>query len=109
MAEDTSRFTYFLAGLGLGTLIGILFAPRSGEETREYLGHKATESRDFMARKGREVREQAGDYIEKGKDVVSRQKGNIRSAFEAGRQAYREATGETPEPGAGGEPSGSKA
>lgn len=115
MAEE-SKFTYFLAGLGLGTLIGILFAPRSGEETREFLGSKAGEGRDFVVRKGREVKEQAGECIEKGKDVVARQKGNIQSAFDAGRRAYQEATGGGTEedkpaggPAPGAKPSGSQA
>jgi gas vesicle protein len=113
MAEDTSKITYFLAGLGVGTLIGILFAPRSGEETRDYLGQKAVEGREFVARKGREAREQAGEYIEKGKETVARQKSNVQAAFEAGKQAYREATGESSEPAPGkppgAKPSGSKA
>jgi hypothetical protein len=40
------------------------------------------------------VREQASDWVERGKDVVGQQKDQFRSAFEAGRQAYREATTE---------------
>jgi len=113
MAEDTSKITYFLAGLGVGTLIGILFAPRSGEETRDYLGQRAVEGREFVTRKSREVREQAGEYIEKGKETVARQKSNVQAAFEAGKQAYREATGGASEPAPGtppgAKPSGSKA
>jgi gas vesicle protein len=108
MAEDTSKFTYFLAGLGFGALIGLLFAPRSGEETRDFIGTKAQEGREFVGRKsregrefvdrkGREVCEQAGELIEQGKEAVARQKSNINAAFEAGKQAYREAA-ETPEP-----------
>ena len=31
---------YFLVGLGIGSLIGVLFAPKSGEETREYLAEE---------------------------------------------------------------------
>ena len=44
MAERIdSKVTYFLLGLGVGSLIGILFAPKSGEETREYLSQKVNE------------------------------------------------------------------
>ena len=31
----------FLAGLGIGVGLGILFAPMSGEETRENISHRA--------------------------------------------------------------------
>lgn len=100
MADDNGKITYFLAGLGIGTLIGILFAPQAGEETREYIGSKASEGRDYVKRKSRELRDQAEDYVAKGKETVARQKENIQAAVEAGKQAYREASGR--------EPSGSK-
>ena len=58
MSENSSsKFSYFLVGLGLGALLGILFAPKSGEETREYLLDKANEGRDYAQRKARELRE----------------------------------------------------
>ena len=35
--RDGNSFVWFLAGLGLGALAGVLYAPRSGSETREVL------------------------------------------------------------------------
>ena len=35
------KLAFFLVGLGIGALVGILFAPKSGDETREYLTGKA--------------------------------------------------------------------
>jgi len=47
MAENTgSKVSYFLVGLGIGALVGILFAPKSGEETREFLAQKAEEGKE---------------------------------------------------------------
>ncbi len=103
MADD-SKMTYFLAGLGVGAVIGLLFAPKTGEETREYITTKASEGREFVTKKSREVADQATDYVSrgkdaaseyvsKGKDVLARQKDNIRSAVEVGKQAYRDASG----------------
>jgi len=93
MAEEGGgKFTYFLAGLGIGTLIGILFAPRAGEETRELWQARAQEGRDFLKRRSQELREQAEDVVERGRKVVERQKDNIQAAVEAGKQAYREAS-----------------
>lgn len=84
-----SRISYFLVGLGIGSLIGLLFAPKSGEETREYLTQKADEGRDYAQKKARELRERADDLIERSKDLASRQKDQISAAVEAGREAYQ--------------------
>ena len=90
MADNVgSKVSYFLVGLGIGALVGVLFAPKSGEETREYLSKRADEGRDYAQRKARELRERADDLIERGKEVASRQKETISAAVEGAREAYR--------------------
>ena len=84
-----SKISFFLVGLGIGALVGILFAPKSGEETREYLAQKADEGREYAQRKARELRERADDVIERGKGVAARQKESIAAAVDAGREAYQ--------------------
>ena len=95
MGDDKggSNIAFFLAGLGLGALAALLFAPRSGEETREYIAQKASEGKDYVATKGRELRRQAEELVEKGKDVVTQQKEQLAAAFDAGKQAYQEEKG----------------
>src|SRR5215472_7743076 len=85
-------FLWFLAGLGIGAVVGILYAPQSGNETREILMAKAEEGRDYMRRRARDARDQAGQWAQRGKEAYNAQKDQIRSAVEAGRQAYREKT-----------------
>jgi gas vesicle protein len=84
-----SKISFFLVGLGIGALVGILFAPKSGEETREFLTQKADEGRDYAQRKARELRERAEDLVERGKSAATRQKENISAAVDAGREAYQ--------------------
>jgi len=84
-----SKVSYFLVGMGIGALIGVLFAPKSGEETREYLTKKAEEGREYAQRKARELRERTEDLIERGKDVAVRQKESLSAAVDAGREAYQ--------------------
>jgi gas vesicle protein len=84
-----AKVSYFLVGLGIGALIGILFAPKSGEETREFLTQKAEEGKDYAQRKARELRERAEDLLERGKQVAQKQKDSISAAVEAGRDAYQ--------------------
>ena len=87
--DSGSKFLFFLTGVSVGALVGILFAPKSGRETREYLASKAEEGRDILARKSSEYRDQATDYLERGKGAISSQKEHIAAAIEAGKAAYR--------------------
>jgi len=90
MADNVgSKVSFFLVGLGIGALIGILFAPKSGEETREYLSSKADEGREYAQRKARELRERAEDLIERSKEIMARQKEAVTSAVDAGKEAYK--------------------
>ena len=93
--RDSNSFVWFLAGLGLGALAGVLYAPRSGSETREALRARADEGREYVRNRAREAREQANQWADKGREVVNQQKEQFRAAYEAGRQAYHEATTET--------------
>lgn len=96
--RDGNSLGWFLAGLGLGAVVGVLYAPRSGSETREVLRARAEEGREFVRNQARAAREQANDWVDRGRDVVSTQKEQFRAAYEAGRQAYHEATTETAAP-----------
>jgi gas vesicle protein len=84
-----SRVSFFVVGLGIGALIGILFAPKSGEETRDYLSSKADEGRDYAQKKARELRERAEDLLERSKEIMARQKDAVSSAVEAGKETYK--------------------
>jgi len=90
MADNVgSKIRFFLVGLGIGALVGILFAPKSGEETREFLSQKADEGREYAQRKAKELRERAEDLVEQSKQVVARQKDSLGAAVDAGREAYQ--------------------
>ncbi len=92
--RDGSSFVWFLAGMGLGALVGVLYAPRSGSETREVIRARAEEGRDYVRTRARDAREQASEWADRGRDVLGQQKEQFRAAYEAGRQAYQEATTE---------------
>jgi gas vesicle protein len=95
MAED-SKFPYFLLGLGVGFVAGILVAPRSGEETIHYLKEKAGEGKDYLNRQQEQLKSSAQDAVDKGREALLRQKEQIAAAYEAGRQAYRDSVTSAP-------------
>ena len=67
----------FLAGAVTGAAVALLFAPAAGEETRQFLSDKARESRDRALQAARE-----------GRETLRRQKDQVTSAIERGRDAY---------------------
>lgn len=106
MADENNGFAYFLVGIGVGVALGMLFAPKSGEETREYLKVRANEGKDYLKtradegrefakRRGEEIRDSAADILDKTKQTIARQKEQLASAVEAGRQAYRDTLNES--------------
>ena len=89
MADNVgSKVSYFLVGLGVGALMGVLFAPKSGEDTRDYLSKRADDGRDFAQKKARELRDRADDLLERSKEVASRKRESLSAAVEAGRDAF---------------------
>ncbi len=90
--RDGGGFLWFLAGLGVGAVVGVLYAPRSGDETRDVIRSKAQEGAERARHHARRAREQANDWMDRGRDVVGQQGDRFRSAYEAGRQAYNETT-----------------
>lgn len=97
-SSSSNSFVWFVAGMGLGALAGLLYAPRAGTETRDVLRARAEEGRDYMRSRAREARDQASECVDRGREVVNQQKDQFRAAYEAGRQAYQEATTETGAP-----------
>ena len=93
---DKNGLSSFLMGLGVGVAIGMLFAPKSGSETRELIKNKAGEGTEYLKQRGTEFRQTAGEWVDKGRDALRSQKDNLNDAMEAGKQAYRDAVGARP-------------
>jgi len=88
--EEDKRISYFCLGLGIGVTVGILFAPKAGDETRQLLRSKADEGKDYVKRKSEELKDSAAELKDKGKLALQRQKEQLAAAVDAGRQAYKE-------------------
>ena len=71
---------YFLAGTAVGAALGILLAPKSGEETREQLT-------EWM----RERRERGAELLHRIKDSVPEKREQLAAAIKAGKEAYASA------------------
>ncbi len=74
MAEENKAYglAWFLAGLGVGALVGILYAPKSGRETRENLANGAREGTEYLRNRSQQVAEQVGDPGGQGQGASGR-------------------------------------
>jgi gas vesicle protein len=90
--DNSNSLLWFLAGLGFGALMGVLYAPRSGRETRDSLKNTAQEGGEYIKTRGREAKETVSQWVDRGKDAVGQQKEKISAVIDASRQAYREAS-----------------
>jgi gas vesicle protein len=111
MSSSSDKVLCFLLGASVGSIVALLYAPRSGRETRDDLTRRANDGREFITRKvdeGRHFVEEGGkrvssevtsmvergkseveEFVDKGRGVVKRQKEQVAAAFEAGKEAYR--------------------
>jgi gas vesicle protein len=98
--KDQDKVACLVAGLGTGVALGVLFAPRSGKESRRVIREKAQEGRDqmnrtvdkgqdYVKRKGTELLDQANELVDRGVRTVAQQKDRIDGAIQAGVEAYR--------------------
>src|SRR5579862_3774434 len=93
MSEDSSKIqgvAWFLAGLGVGALIGVLYAPKSGRETREDLAQGAREGSEYLRARGRQAAEQMGQMVDKGKEQVNQYVGKGREMMDRGRAQWED-------------------
>lgn len=61
----------FLAGLGVGVGVALLFAPRSGEEAREWIADTAEREFKMLRRSGRRSMGQLQDRLAKGEETLT--------------------------------------
>ena len=71
-------FVAFIAGAIAGAAVALLFAPATGEETREFLGQRAREGKD-----------RAQDAARQGREIITKQRETVTTAFERAREQFQ--------------------
>ena len=107
-----ARIAFLLVGAGVGAVVALLFAPKSGQELRGDIADATRKSIDRTREAANQLSERASDYYEGARDRASglysagrekagevataareaaqRRGGGLSAAIEAGKQAYRE-------------------
>ena len=108
----STRLTYLLIGGGIGAVLALLFAPKSGHELRgdikdatrkgidrsreaaQQLGDRAGEYYEATRNRAGELYTQAaekvGEVAQTAREAASRQTGTVAAAIDAGKKAYQE-------------------
>jgi len=68
----------FIVGAVAGAVVALLYAPATGEETREYIGQRAREGKDRAAEAARQ-----------GREAVNKQRENLTTAFDRAREQFQ--------------------
>lgn len=93
--DGGAKVLYFVVGAGIGAVIALLFAPRTGKETRELIAQKASEGKEYLSSAARNVQDKTQEVLDQTKGTLAQKKGQISAAIEAGKQAYREEKSKT--------------
>jgi gas vesicle protein len=88
--QSNNTFTYFFVGLGIGTAVGMLFAPKSGAQTRNYLQSKAEDAAGQLKEQGQRAMDMANEKVERAKGAMREQAETVSRLTDAGRRAYEE-------------------
>ena len=92
----------FVAGLAIGAGLALLFAPKTGEETRRDLQRRArrvgdqaqdfvTEVSESVTERFHEAKETVGDRIDSAMQAVDLKRRQVTNAVDAGRVAAQQA------------------
>jgi gas vesicle protein len=71
-------FVAFIAGAIAGASVALLFAPATGEETREFLNQRAREGKDRAAEAARQ-----------GRELLNKQRETLTTAFDRAREQFQ--------------------
>jgi gas vesicle protein len=88
--NGVSGLGWFLAGLGVGAVVGVLYAPKAGKETREDLVASALDAKERAAVLAQQGRERAAQYAEQGKQQVNEYVDRGKEYYDRGRSQWSE-------------------
>ena len=83
--EDVRSLVWFLAGLGVGVAVALLFAPQSGRDTRRMLARTAERSKDYLSESAEDLKERGRELYDRGREVAE----DAADLLERGRKKVR--------------------
>jgi len=88
MCDKKDAFAAFVLGGIVGAVIGLLYAPKAGKETRKGLRRMGRDFADTIDDLREDVRDTGHKIYEEGRNTILSGKDKISEAFEAGKKAF---------------------
>jgi gas vesicle protein len=82
------NISWFLMGVGVGTVVSLLFAPVGGEELQERIASAAREGADKARRQTRQASENLGDFVDRGRQQINEMVDKGQDVVENGRSQW---------------------
>jgi gas vesicle protein len=86
----STRLTFFLVGAGIGAVLALLFAPKSGEELRNDIADATRKGIDKSRDAATQLGQKANEYYDVGKQKAGEVYGAARETAEEYYEATRE-------------------
>jgi gas vesicle protein len=83
--EEGGKLGWFVAGAVLGGAVALLYAPKSGKETRQFINKKTGEGKEALNQTGKDVAEKGREIFDRGKQIAD----DAADLFERGRRLVR--------------------
>ncbi|HUI77031.1 MAG TPA: YtxH domain-containing protein [Bryobacteraceae bacterium] len=83
--EGSNTLVWFLTGAVIGATVALLYAPRSGKDTRQFISDKTQQGKDAVAEGSRDLVDAGRDMFERGRRLVE----DAADLFERGRSLVR--------------------
>jgi gas vesicle protein len=81
-ADYSGRLTWFLTGAVIGAVVAILYAPKSGKDTRKLLSRTGRRGKEALEDTGKDIAEAGRDMFERGRKLVD----DAAELFDRGRK-----------------------
>ncbi len=83
--EEDNKLGWFVAGVAVGAAVAILYAPKSGKDTRKYLGKTSNQSLEAMEASGKELMDKGKELYDRGKQIAE----DAADLFERGKKLVK--------------------
>ena len=80
--DGSGRLAWFLTGAILGATVAMLYAPKSGKETRRFIAHKTQQGRDAVSDTAEDIADASREMFERGRKLVE----DAADLFDRGRK-----------------------
>jgi gas vesicle protein len=83
--EGTSRLAWFLTGVVIGATVAVLYAPKSGKDTRQFISEKTQQGKDAVTETSKDMVEASKEMFDRGRKLVE----DAADLFDRGRKLVR--------------------